>query len=200
MAALMFSVPEETARILQELDVPEGNREPNAHITVAYLGDDVPVENIAALIPILYEVTSATMPFSASTSLVSTFPAGDDGVPVIAMVDSPELHSLRDELCAAMDAAGIEYSRKFPTYRPHVTITYAEDLDTEFELEIPEIAWPCHELLLWGSNRGTGRLVVKFPLSLPMGRAAFTGGGLATAAYRKAMVKLAMWRERDRFV
>lgn len=194
MAALMFAVPDETTRILKELNVPEGTPEPHGHITVAHLGDDVPIETIGELLPVLHSVTARTVPFSVETSRITTFPPGDDGVPVIAMVDSPELHEFRDALCGAMDKAGIEYSRKFPVYKPHVTVTYAEDPDTEFELEIPTLSWPCHELLLWGSNRGTGRLVVKFPLSLPMGKVASpTQQMKAFSSYRKAMVQLAMW-------
>ena len=196
MAALMFAVPEETARILKELDVPEGTPEAHSHITVAYLGDDVPIDTIGDLLPVLYDVTSRTVPFSASTSRITTFPAGNDGVPVIAAVDSPELHAFRAELCAAMDSAGISYSKKFPIFKPHVTVTYAKDVDTEYELTFPAISWPCHELLLWGSNRGTGRLVVKFPLSLPMGRVASpTELTSRYSAYRKAMVQFAMYTD-----
>lgn len=194
MAALMFTVPDETARILQELEVPEGTPEAHSHVTVVHLGDDVPIETIGELLPVLHRITAKTVPFSVSTSRITTFPAGEDGVPVIAAVDSPELHAFRTELCGAMDKAGIEYSRKFPTFRPHVTVTYAEDLDTEFELTFPAISWPCHDLLLWGSNRGTGRLVVKFPLSLPMGKVASPSQQLkAFSTYRKAMIQLAMW-------
>jgi len=194
MAALMFTVPEETARILNELPVP-GRREPhNSHITVVYLGDDTPIERIGELLPVLYDVTSKTLPFSVSTDLITTFPAGKDGVPVIAKVRSPELHAFRAALCQAMDEAGIEYDNKFPVFKPHVTVAYAKDPDLTFEVDIPEISWSAHELLLWGSNRGTGRLVVKFPLSLPVGKIA------SDSALQRAMVQLALWGRRDRFV
>lgn len=172
MAALMFTLPEETSRVLSELEVPEGVPEHNKHITVVYLGKDVPIETIARLLPVLHEVTSKTVPFSVSTDHITTFPAGDDGVPVIAKVVSPELHAFRANICQAMDDAGVEYDKKYPDYKPHVTLTYAKDMSTKFELDIPEISWPTHELVLWGSNRGDGRLVVKFPLSLPMARVA----------------------------
>lgn len=190
MAALILSVPEETARLLKELDVPEGTPENHSHITVAHLGKDVPIERIAALIPVLYDVTSRTVPFSVSTSRITTFPAGDDGVPVIAAVGSLELHEFRGALCRAMDVAGLEYSKKFPQYKPHVTITYADDPKAKCEIGFPAISWPCNELLLWGSNRGTGRLVIKFPLSLP-------GTKTATDAYKRACVQLSIWSQTD---
>jgi 2'-5' RNA ligase len=194
MAALMFTVPEETSRVLGELPVPGKPERAHLHITVVYLGDDTPIERIGQLLPVLYEVTSKTMPFSVSTDLITTFPAGKDGVPVIAKVRSPELHAFQQALRQAMDEAGIEYNNKFPVYKPHVTLAYAKDPDTLFEADIPEISWPAHELLLWGSNRGVGRLVVKFPLSLPMSRVASEG------ALQRATVQLALWGKRDRFV
>lgn len=204
MAALMFVVPDETARILKELDVPEGTPEHHSHITVVYLGDDVPIETIANVVPILYEVTFQTLPFSVSTGHVTTFPVGKDGVPVIARVDSPALHEFRAEICRALDAAGQSYSKKFPDYKPHVTLTYAKDPDTKFELSFPKLSWGCHELLLWGANRGTGRLVINFPLSLPSGRVAKGMHASEQAeirrlsiadACRKALVRIAMWRD-----
>lgn len=203
MAALMFSVPEETARILHELDIPDGVLEHNAHITVLYLGDDVPIEKIAEVLPVLHKVTSQTVPFSVSSHSISTFSAGDEGVPVIALVESAELHAFRQDLCSAFDAAGIGYSKKHPRYVPHVTLTYASDPELEFAQDFPALTWPCHELLLWGSNRGAGRLVVKFPLSLPMARVSGAKAlqqrqaakRTAFSAFRKAMVQLAMWSD-----
>lgn len=203
MAALMFVVPDETARILRELKVPKGTPEQNSHITVVHLGDDVSIDRIAEVVPILYDVTFQTLPFSVSTNRITTFSAGKDGVPVIAAIESQELHDFRGELCRALDEAGQEYSKKFPIYKPHVTLTYAQDPATRLDLSIPKISWACHELLLWGSNRGDGRLVVKFPLSLPIGRVA-TGLhapeqaeirrlSIASASH-KALVKLALWR------
>ena len=190
MAALMFTVPEETARILREIQVPGVPEKADSHITVAYLGDDVPIERIGRLLPVLYEVTATTLPFTVSTDLITTFPPGNDGVPVIAKVRSPELHAFRKALCDAMEQADIEYDRKYPVYKPHVTLAYAKDPTTLFELDIPEVTWPAHELLLWGSNRGSGRLVVKFPLSLPIGKIA------SDSALQRAMVQLALYRMR----
>lgn len=194
MAALMFPVPEETARILNEVEVPGTPETHHLHTTVVHLGKDIPIEQIAELLPVLYQVTSRTLPFSISTDLITTFPEGEDGVPVIAKVSSPELHAFRKSICGAMDDAAIDYGKKFPVYNPHVTVAYATDQDAEFELEIPEISWSAHELMLWGSDRGTGRLVVKFPLSFPTGKVA------SEHAYQRALVQLAMWGKRDRYV
>jgi 2'-5' RNA ligase len=194
MAALMIAVPEETSRILQEIPV-EGKREQHSHITVIHLGKDVPIERISEMLPLLYEVTSKTLPFSVSTNWVSSFPAGDDGTPVICRVFSPELHDFRDALKAKLDAAKMPYSNNYPEYKPHVTLAYDPDPEAHYDGEIPEISWGAHELLLWGSNRGTGRLVIKFPLSLPGVKVASQPDAL-----KRAAVKLSQWSKKDSLV
>jgi hypothetical protein len=59
-------------------------------------------------------------------------------------------------------------------------------------LTIPEVTWAAHELMLWGSNRGEGRLVVKFPFSLPsMMRAASSTS--REAVRQRVAVQVAAW-------
>jgi 2'-5' RNA ligase len=201
MAALMFQVPPETARVLHEIPVPGDKEYEDPHITVLYLGKDLPIERIGEMLPVIYDITSKTLPFSVATSHVSSFPGGDDGVPVIARINSPALHRFRDELCEAFDAEGLPYDKKFPEYKPHTTLAYSPDPETEVDLDIPEISWGAHELMLWGSNRGTGRLVIKFPLSLPMAKAARSGyrAPASREALYRAAVQVASWGRRDRF-
>ena len=198
MAALMLQVPQETARVLHELPVPGKKELQDPHVTVMYLGKDLPIERIGEMLPVIFDVTSKTLPFSVSTSHVSTFPAGNDGVPVIAQVDSPALHSFRKKLTQAFKAADIPYDNKFPEYKPHTTLAYDPDPDSEVDLDIPEVSWGAHELVLWGADRGTGRLVVKFPLSLPQGKTASSGAS-RDALYRAA-VRLSLWGRHDRLV
>lgn len=198
MAALMIQVPEETARVLHEIPVPGTKEQHDPHITVMYLGKDIPIERISKMLPVIYDVTSQTLPFSVATSHVSNFPGGDDGVPVIAKINSPALHRFRDALCKAFEDAGLPYDKKFPIYKPHTTLAYAPDPETTVDIDIPEISWGAHELVLWGSNRGTGRLVVKFPLSLPLAKVASTR--TPKEALYRAAIKLALWGERDQHV
>ncbi len=195
MAALMIPLPEETARVLSEIQVP-GKKvdQGSSHITVLYLGKNVPVERIAVMIPVLFSITSETAPFAVSTSHVTTFPSNpDDGTPIIARIESEPLHALRKKLCAALDKAGVEYDKKYPEYKPHTTLAYDPDPDTHgsADLDIPEITWGAHEIVLWGSDQGTGRLVVKFPFSIP-GK---TARERTTPLYRAA-TQLAAWKSR----
>jgi len=195
MAALMLQVPEETARVLREVPVPGDSEKEDPHITIIYLGKDIPIERVGKAVPVIFDVVSKTIPFSVSTNHISNFPAGEDGVPVIAEIESPPLHEFREKLCEALDRAAIPYDKKFPDYKPHTTLAYSPDEETKVDLDIPEITWGAHELVLWGSNRGTGRLVVKFPLSLPGSKTASVND---TAFYRIA-VQVAAWGRRDRY-
>jgi len=196
MAALMLQVPEETARVLRELPVPGEPEKGDPHITVIYLGKDVPIDLISSMIPVIYKISSATLPFSVTTNHVSYFPAGEDGVPIIAEVNSPELHRFRENLCKALDEAGLPYDKKFPEYKPHTTLAYDSNPETTVDLNIPEISWGAHELVLWGSNRDAGRLVVKFPFSLLTNKAASESDN----AFYRVAVQVAAWKERDQFV
>lgn len=178
----MFSVPNEVSRILRELRVP-GTPETQSHVTVIHFGDDIPVEQVANILPVVYQVTSSTRPFSMMSRTVGTFDPGDNGTPVIAFVESPDLHRLRERLLGALDAAGISYSTKFKEYRPHVTITYSEENLKGFEHSFTPVSWGAYELSLWGANRGDGELVVAFPFNV----------GMTQAVHARALVKLASW-------
>jgi hypothetical protein len=170
---------------------------------VIYLGKDVPLERISKMLPVIFSVTSKTPPFSVSTNHVSCFPAGDDGVPIIAKIVSPALHRLRENLIAALEDNDLEYDKKFPEYKPHTTLAYSSDPKTTVDIDIPELTWGAHELVLWGSNRGTGRLVIKFPLSLPQGKVAgpyAEAAAQAVTTYHRATVQLAAWGKKDCFV
>lgn len=174
MAFLGLKCPPETARILSEIDFGKvGEKEPpsSMHITVCYIGKEVPIEKIAAMIPVIFGVVSQTKPFTVSTSRVTTFPPNpDDGVPIIAPIDSTELHAFRKALCTAFDQARVEYNKKYPDYRPHVTLGYSQDplvnADNVVDLTVPTIEWGAHELVLWGGDTGDNRLIVTFPISV----------------------------------
>jgi len=184
--------------VLHEIPVPGKKEGHDQHITVMYLGKDLPIERIGEMLPVIYDVTSKTLPFSVSTNHVSNFPANKDGVPVIAQIESPPLHRFWEKLTQAFKDADIPYDDKFPEYKPHTTLAYDPDPSTEVDLDIPEVSWGAHELVLWGADRGTGRLVVKFPLSLPQGKTASSGAS-HDALYRAA-VRLSLWGQHDRFV
>lgn len=168
MAFIGLRVPAATARLFGEIDVP-GDKEDSAslHVTIIYLGEDVDISALTEAIQATYAVTSKTKPFTVRTSRVFSFPENPDyksGHPVISYVESDDLHALRDNLVAGLDGAGIEFNKKYPSYRPHVTVAYSPEAVEEFR--IPTIEWGAHEIVMWGGDEGDRKLTVTFPLAL----------------------------------
>jgi len=164
MAMIGFEIPEATRKILQEIEVPDARPAQDHHITVLHLGDDIPIKVLAQAMVSLYEVASRTQPLTVQTSRIINFPQGSEGYPVVAEVTSPALHTLWERICDCFDRAGIDYSRRFPRYRPHVTLAWSDRAVQD--LKIPEIRWGAHEVVVWGSNRGDGRVMIRIPLSI----------------------------------
>lgn len=164
MALVGIRIPAELGRVLGEIPVP-GQREPreNLHITLMVFEEN-PIDVMADAMVVIHQVTSEAQPFTASTSLVTTFARGDDGVPVIAKVDSPGLMLLRDRLATALDERAIAFSKRFPEYKPHVTLAYSQE--EMADLRIPLIEWNINEVVLWTGEYGAPGTTVTFPLSL----------------------------------
>lgn len=167
MAFLGIKVPHETARLLGGLEVP-GKRESNSslHITMFFFGDEVPIETLAKIMTATFGVTSQTKPFTVRTTQLTSFPKGDDGTPIICRIESDALHDLREQIRVVFEEQGIEFSKRFPGYKPHVTLAY-DDGDEPFEEKrIPTVEWGAHEIVLWGGDDGDDKLVVTFPFAL----------------------------------
>lgn len=169
MAMIGLRVPEATARVLGEIPV-EGDPSHHPHVTILNLGDDIPIPTLAVMMVAAYGVAEKYTPFTVRTNLVTSFPS-EDVVPVIAKVESDELHDLWGDLCTAFDQVELDYSKKFPEYKPHVTLAWADEQPED--QSIPTIEWGAHELCIWGGNSGEGRVLIHMPFSV-MGRAAST--------------------------
>lgn len=166
MAFIGLRVPPELGRLLNTIEVPgEHVSGDTYHVTIAVLNDEVPIDDIAKATKAVFEVASKQKPFQVSLGKVSAFPGNSKGFPIICLAESPELHELHAGITASLDAAGIEYSKKFPEYKPHVTLSYAQE-EVEIPFESP-IVWTAYEVVLWGGDKGDERLSVTFPFSLP---------------------------------
>lgn len=165
MAFVGLNVPEEVARLLDEVEVP-GEKVPAAdkHITILHLGWEIPIEQISAAVIAIESVTSSAVPFVVELSRISCFPKGDDGVPIISLVDSPLLTTLHDRLKDAFDKRGVPFSKKHPTFAPHVTLSYNEEAIDD--RPIGPINWTVYEVILWGGD-SRDRVTASFPLAFP---------------------------------
>ena len=170
MAFLGLKVPHEIGRLLSSLDLP-GEVEPSSsyHVTLFYLGENVPLETLAKAIPVICNVTLKTPPFTVETNEVTHFPAKPTGeIPIIARISSFPLMQLRQELKEAFEAQGIEYSKPFPKYQPHVTLTYLKDTPVPEPKSIHTVEWGVGEIVLWGGDSADDRLIVTFPFALTL--------------------------------
>jgi len=167
MSFIGLKCPHEVGRLLHAVEVP-GSKVPidSYHVTLLYLGKDVPIEMIGKAIVAATEVAAASKPFRCTLTHATCFPKNEDGVPVICPVTSPELHDLNTTLKAAFDAAGVEYSNKYPEYKPHLTLSYAEE--TIEDQDFGPLEWSAYEMVLWGGDAGDDRLATNFPFAMPV--------------------------------
>jgi len=197
MAFVGLRVPAEAARLIATLDYGGlGKPEPtNAyHVTLLNLGDEVSMDRIAAAVEPLVEVVSQTKPYTATVREVTTFPPHPvkGTVPIICPVESADLHDMHKRLKDAFEKAGVSFSKRFPTFNPHVTLSYLPKEDPAFKPKpFDPVEWGVHEVVLWGGDRSDDRVVITVPLSLG------TRGQIAANVKKttfEAFVRLAMLR------
>lgn len=167
MAFLGIKIPHETGRLLSSLDIP-GNKESSAeyHITLLCFEENWPITELAQALEATYDIVSKVKPFMAETNKITCFPKREDNpVAIIAKVESKELHDLRDKLAKEFEKRDIEFSKNFKDFKPHITLSYAEEeID---DCNIDSVEFMIQELVLWGGDHGDDRIFVTFPLKGP---------------------------------
>jgi 2'-5' RNA ligase len=191
MSFLGIRVPHEISRLLSAIEIP-GEKVPRdeMHISLLYVGKQTPIEQLVKVIMAAFPVTSECTPFTVTTRRVTSFPTNpDDGVPIIAPIESATLHDLHSSLCKAFDDAKVEYSKKYPIYKPHVTLGYSKDPGVFAEMVadkdiVPAVEWGVGEIVLWGGDKGDDKLCVTFPFRLTdTDKAASRGNALRAALH-----------------
>ncbi len=188
MSYLGFQIPKEQALKLDKLKVL-GEKTPieSYHVTMFVFEDDTTIEGLVQMVPHIFEVTRTLKPFLVQTGFVSSFApkeGKEPSVPIVAMVESPELHNLRAAIATVFDKAEIPYSKSFPIYRPHITLGYSKDpaVDHEKANDLPfePLQWALAGLKLFTSMDNQN----------PKDQITFPFGGSKTALYQ-AFVRLA---------
>jgi 2'-5' RNA ligase len=167
MAFLGIRVPHETGRLLTGLEVP-GEKEGSSeyHITLLCFEENWPISEIAHALEATYEVVSQIKPFIVSVKKVTCFPKREDNpVPIVAKVESKELHDLRDKLAKEFDKCDIKFSKTFKDFKPHITLSYAKEEIDEFSID--SVDFSVQEIVLWGGDHGDDRIFITFPLKGP---------------------------------
>lgn len=168
MAFIGIKVPHEVGRLIMGLDVPGEKETPSEyHITILCFEDNWPISEITKATEAAFKVLSETEPFSVKSAKVSHFPARENKpIPIIAPVESKELHELHKKLCKAFDKAKVDYSKIFKEYKPHITLAYSEDEHDDFKLD-PKIEFRVNDVVLWGGDHADDRIFITFPLKGP---------------------------------
>ena len=118
------------------------------------------------MIPVIRDIISEhSQPFTVSCKRISSFPKGDHGYPVIALLQSKELDALHKKLTKAFDDAKIKYSQKFPEYKPHATLSYSKKKPKNITFK--KIEWLVDSVCLYSNNEEDRTdLLITFPLFL----------------------------------
>lgn len=136
--------------VAETLAASGGEAASELHITLGYLGKDVPAATIKRVRQAVRELATDTLAFEITLRGTASFPpseSSDQKTPHYARVQSPELLRLRKRLVGALADIGVELDGTHPDYTPHVTLAYT-DPEASFSATVPETRFPCTELVL----------------------------------------------------
>lgn len=165
MAFLGIPIKIESGRLFSSLDVP-GKKESlsDLHVTILCFEDDWPITELSKALEATYDVISDIKPFTIKIKKVDCFPKREGKpCPIIAKVDSDDLQELNDKLRKEFDKKDIDYSKTFKDYKPHITLSYADEEIDSFDID-PVIEVSVHEITLLGGNKGENNIFITFPL------------------------------------
>ncbi len=175
MAFIGIRVPEAVGRMLESVEVPgERSKTSDMHITLLYLGRNAGIIPIAKAMVATHAVVSKYRPFLVTGITVDSFPSNpDDGIPVIVPIESQPLHVFRHSLASKFDELGLEYSKKYPEFHPHVTLSYVKDPQDGFTVPVQNLpgyaAWVVNEITIWGGEDMGDGAIVTLPLPMSAG-------------------------------
>lgn len=171
MSFIGIKVPAEVGRMLETVDVPgERHSVSDMHVTLLYLGKGVDVVSVAKAMIATHEVASRVRPFMAWGDAISSFPSNpDDGIPIIVPINSQPLHAFRSALASRFDELGVEYSKKYPEFKPHVTLSYVKSPGPGFQAPsapLPGYAgWVVYDVVIWAGDESMSEgMEIRIPL------------------------------------
>jgi 2'-5' RNA ligase len=154
MAYIAFMVPPEAAAELSELYALGDPTPPeDMHVTLAFLSKNTPPSQILRAIAACQIVAATSAPILMHAALLTSFPPNPEhreGVPVIVRVVSDALFSFRARLVAELEKFGVEYSRKFPEYKPHVTLSHGPEKPEP--KKVGPVSWTSNQIMVWGGE------------------------------------------------
>ena len=123
-----FDIPREIA---DQVQVPGGEDPSDMHVTLAYLGKEVPIANLDKLKKTVSSYASKFAPIKGTLSGPTRFHATtqSDGKDVCtALFSSVSMQDFRKGLVKTLEKAGFPVANNF-SYTPHVTLKYIDQKD-----------------------------------------------------------------------
>jgi len=169
MAFLGVRISTDVGRMLNGIDVPGVKESPSEyHITILCFDDNWPIAEVSKALEATYEVVNKVNPFTIEVNKINSFPKyKENPLPIIARVESEDIHKLSDKLREKFDEEGIDYKKNFKEFNPHITLAYDKDLEKFEEIKIDPITFTVQDIVLWGGDYGDSRLFVNFQLKQP---------------------------------
>lgn len=98
---------------------------PDAHATIAYLGKGLSSVDLKECVAAVASFAACTSAIEARVSGVARFySAGEDGDPIVLLLDNPLIRGLRDGLLRRLEQARVPIGNAHDfDFTPHVTIT-----------------------------------------------------------------------------
>lgn len=152
MAMIGLKIPDEVIDRLSKISVP-GKKLPKEemHITMFYFENKLKIKDVVKIVQAMYDVTKKFESLSIRGVTLSTFKKGDDGVPIIIPILSEDLLDLRKKLAKKLDNEEVNYSKKWPEFKPHLTLAYSPKEMEDKKLD-KSISWKASEVVLWAGD------------------------------------------------
>lgn len=166
MGMIAIKIPQDISDALSKISVP-GKKLSNEelHITLFYFEKKLSINDIINITHCLYDITKNAETFKIKMNNISTFNKGPDGVPIIIPIVSEELSDLRKRLAKKLDSKEVVYSKKWPEFKPHMTLSYSTKEMEDRSLE-KKLNWKVEEIAFYSGEDMENCLQVLVPLNL----------------------------------
>lgn len=152
MSMIALKIPLDISDKLSKIKVDGKKESPEEyHITMFYFDGKLKIDDVCKITKTMNSVLGRFSPPKISFKEVSYFPKGDDGFPVVVPILSDDLIEVRKSLAKAFDKEKINYSKKWPEFKPHLTLAYSKKEPTDQKVD--KSSWSATELVLYAGDK-----------------------------------------------
>lgn len=165
MPMIAIKIPEKIADRLSREAVPGKKCPPEEmHLTLFYF-KELKFEEALKVIACMHEVLKKSSSIKINLKKIVSFPSNEDGTPVIVPIISDDLIRLREKLAKKLDEEGLEYSKKYPEFKPHVTLSYSTK-DVEERKLLSPFTFKVDEVILYAGKDMDSNMIVTIPFQI----------------------------------